>query len=138
MTNREIKFRTWDIFNGYFLLSRVEEYGKSPFVFYNLGVPYNLSKIFSNKARFVVQQFTGLLDKNNKEIYEGDILNISEYNPISEKFEESLEVVCWRYCGFVTLHLKNHDQDWCGGNGICDTNNLEIVGNIFENPELLK
>ncbi len=68
-------------------------------------------------------QYTGLKDKNGKEIYEGDMFRISETPPEINRvvFEEG----CW--C------LEEHGLyliDWCERG--------EVIGNIYENPELIK
>ena len=64
------------------------------------------------------EQFTGLRDKNGKEIYEGDILSHRYY---------SKPVICtWADCGFITEDVSITDKS------------LEVIGNIHENPELLK
>ncbi len=67
----------------------------------------------------VLMQFTGLLDKNGKEVYEGDILR--EVN--------NALVVEWHNTGF-----------WCeaGDGSWIMPSNFEIIGNIYENPELIK
>jgi hypothetical protein len=68
------------------------------------------------------EQYTGLKDCNGKEIYEGDICN----QVFSDK----------AFTGFVTFEptrgytLSNKEPLWI--------HNIEIVGNIHENPELLK
>jgi YopX protein. len=77
---------------------------------------------------YSVMQFTGLTDKNGKEIYEGDVLK--RYGEIA--------VVEWNndQCGFMPLNNYNHccgrEGDWSGDGG-----DIEVVGNIYENPELL-
>ena len=63
-----------------------------------------------------VMQFTGLLDKNGKEIYEGDILQI-------KVISTQCIVVQWTRNGF-SPYIK-------------DETDFEIIGNIYENPELI-
>lgn len=68
-----------------------------------------------------VGQFTGLFDKNGKEIFEGDILKWDDI----EWGSEHLELVEWNYSLFSIR--KDDWNEWC-----------EVVGNIHDNPELLK
>lgn len=67
----------------------------------------------------VVMQFTGLLDKNGREIYEGDICRISGHRRIVE----------WK--------MENNMTGFNVG-GIADESHREFIGNIHENPELVK
>ena len=76
-----------------------------------------------------VCQFTGLLDKNGKEIYEGDII---------KGFDITIEV--WysedRACFIAEMKEPQNDVvDILGG---YDTQRMEIIGNIYDNPDLIK
>ena len=69
-----------------------------------------------------LMQFTGLLDKNGKEIYEGDIIKTSI----------GIQVVKDLFCNFVIYTYEDIDRM------NQPEKYLEIIGNIYENPELLK
>ena len=68
-------------------------------------------------------QFTGLLDRNGKEIYEGDILRIGAKDPAEVK---------WLY-GEMRVGNVPFSSYWNW-----PFNNIEIIGNIYENSEFLK
>ena len=80
-----------------------------------------------------VGQFTGLMDKNDAEIYEGDILKWSNGRSYVVKFLEGMFYASVEECndgcfGGIPLHaLTDYEDRRC-----------EIVGNIYDNPELLK
>ena len=71
-------------------------------------------------------RFTGLKDKNDKELYEGDIVKYHNKN-YSVVYEEAT----------LSFILKEgNDEGWClGGKGWKE---VEVIGNIYENSDLLK
>jgi len=69
----------------------------------------------------VLMQFTGLFDKNGKQIFEGDIIK-NEYNEMSDvRFDNG-------------RFYYNKGINW----GEIDSESVEVIGNIWENPELVK
>ena len=71
---------------------------------------------------YVVQQFTGLKDKNGKEIWEGDIL--------TDRYEDAYKME-------VTFSDGAVQFDGCDPIDFFD-DGVSVIGNIFENPELIK
>lgn len=87
-----------------------------------------------------LMQFTGLQDKNGKDIYEGDILDCSPQDIISNFHYENERIVKWHEdeSRFELYYPNNEEQG--GGYTFCKRNCIklfEIIGNVFENPELL-
>ena len=77
-----------------------------------------------------VGQFTGLTDDNGKKIFEGDIINFgSQYGSISDvKYIEN-------NAGFL---IKDRWGDWNWLYNVVKSTNCKLVGNIYDNTELLK
>jgi uncharacterized phage protein (TIGR01671 family) len=127
---REIKFRVWDTFIEYWVegddFSLLYDFEK---------FHYTLDDI---EERFIFQAFTGLSDKNKKEIYEGDIVFCDRHKGFKGK-------VFYNACGFFVRELGSHvDKGIFDGDKDAETLwslsgiNYEVIGNIYENPELLK
>ena len=128
MKQREIKFRVWD--KG---LKKFWNYHKTHYSIYAETTTVTLKEnvqvllSFSKEFDVIVQSFTGLRDKHGKEIYEGDIVRRLMID-ISTVHIEFMEVK------FFNGYFSHYN----GLNIFNDRENIEVVGNIFENPELLK
>ena len=122
---REIKFRIWSIRDNVFVKdNRVAICANG----YIIRWDYDLEELeyIHDHNNFIKSQYTGLKDKNGKEIFEGDIL----------KFEDGegfyLEQVIYKGGAFYAVNLQDE-------NLLYEVNDIDfIVGNKFENPELLK
>lgn len=84
-------------------------------------IDFGLTRINGSMVNGILMQFTGLLDKNGKEIYEGDIYKWGNTPP------EYKEIP--RYPDRL-FHLI--------GERVLLPEDIEIIGNIYENPELIK
>ena len=80
--------------------------------------------------RCIPMQFTELYDKNGKEIYEGDVLNFGNNNHVEVKFENGAFTVFSEPLGW--------DFDSEDIPILTDFKYCEIIGNIYENADLLK
>jgi len=78
-----------------------------------------------------VGQYTGLKDKNDKEIYEGDIIKWVDWSGHKRKTEVRYDEEWKRFCvwlnGAETIGVNKHLSD-----------DIEVIGNKFDNPELTK
>jgi len=77
-------------------------------------------------------QSTGLFDRNNKEVYEGDILAHTEIEAL-HKWQVIFKDGCFGVSNICNSPIK----DFHPCNGIYYFDDREVIGNIYENPELL-
>ena len=117
---REIKFRAWDIAENEYIDAE------------SLAFDEYLPLVDLLKAPFFeFEQFTGLHDKNGTEIFEGDIVKGYVHEP-DKKFFVVFNATKYS-CAFVAT-----DNDDCNPYVNLWYDGFEIVGNIHENPELIK
>jgi uncharacterized phage protein (TIGR01671 family) len=148
---REIKFKVWD--NETKTMQRVGAIDwDSEFKVITCNTPTDklyMCDMCGNKD-FVLLQFTGLLDKNGKEIYEGDIIIYQDY---IGKYSGIVNLGAWEqdgsgdeYCsvsclGFFIKRLNGCDgEDYLPSHkatvSILGKETLEVIGNIYESKEL--
>lgn len=150
--NREIKFRGKRCDNGEWVYGYYVESNHS----WNGGHPHKswiLDSPFTNGGWFALQgkravventvsQFTGLKDNNDKEIYEGDIIRFkyedySEYN--INGYHHPVEVISAVTFEYGEFRIQGYPcrlgacYDWAD-----DECEFEVIGNIYDNPELIK
>ncbi len=114
MNKRILKFRVWDNEQKKF------EY----FELNNITVPDRLL----TQDKFPVQQYTGLKDFNGRDIYEGDLVDFSGILPFQVMYLTDTEG-----CYYGLVSPEDSDRVY----SLASDNIYEVVGNIFENSELL-
>lgn len=135
---REIKFRAWDRKFKKWTSYSIDD---GLLMFYDDHA--ECWEIGREGERFILCQYTGLKDKKNKEIYEGDILiSKASENPEDHK----MWLVSYQDGGFI-IDYRHKPKDRrkrskCETETLCEDNIwiywMEVLGNIYENPELLE
>ena len=137
---REIKFRLWDIQDSIM-------YGAERGWYVDMEGNIRQHPDMPPLRDVVLMQFTGLKDKNEKEIYEGDIVDgfgnrfvikwgVFRFRKLNEYGDVSLvDVPSFAFTLEGDIPRYPIVSNWRGEH---DLNGLEIVGNIYENPELLE
>lgn len=124
---RIIKFRVWD--------KKFQKMYNWP-----IDIDAYLNKNGQMSNDLILQQFTGVFDKNKKEIYEGDIFKC-------ERFIQGTKTPLWKPAVIkyyskkalfgVQLYFQDGEKSFFENFDGVITNKLEVIGNIFQNPELI-
>jgi uncharacterized phage protein (TIGR01671 family) len=126
---KHAKFRAWDNVNKQ-MFDVIKMTFSADGIKVGVGYISNPNCGITYRKDIILIQFTGLIDKNGVEVYEGDIVNVLNYlnGEIWEGHTHYDEVV------FLNgrFDIKN---PWCHES--LQSNTVEVIGNIHENPELL-
>lgn len=132
---REIKFRVWDHNTDTMMIP-------DNFEFYDSKIGWIDASREAGPGsgndgypdQFEIMQYTGLHDKNGREIYEGDIVNVHR---VALSPDDRIGWVEYTAKYGYSIRFGNRScrqSDWANDEGA----KYEVIGNIFENPELLK
>jgi uncharacterized phage protein (TIGR01671 family) len=141
--SRQIKFRVWRKDRGDFKKIPEEYVGTRCSHSRCMRTEQNekfCSFILDSTENSILQQSTGLKDKNGKEIYEGDIVRYIANEIVLMRYPEEECEIRWKDSNVSYGWMVRHKKDmfeWTLTRRFAKES-LEVVGNIFENPELLK
>ena len=121
---REIKFRAWYL--GY-----KDKAAPQPKMLYD-DKPGDCLVWKNQKQNLEVMQYTGMKDREGKEIYEGDIVNTRHTNGMQLSSVVEWSSIGYRNCFYLKQVLIGLSK------GTIEDLDIEVIGNIYENPELVK
>lgn len=131
---KEIKFRAWDVENNKMIqnYAHVSKYGQF----------YTAWTSTDSEREYIPMQYTGLQDRTGRNIYEGDIV-IASKMPYYWEFVKSVNkglVVYNNHTASYRIKMDNYHSSTIGESDTVKFNPVskyEVIGNIYENPELL-
>jgi uncharacterized phage protein (TIGR01671 family) len=152
MTTREIKFRAWFYDGSDQATGEMLTLGECMSEDYVQVHPDGSIEPYDECT--ILMQYTGLKDKNGVEIYEGDILAAKVHRSFTERvyWQGEPDAICevrWDYSGFRLTATGKQDRRYAdfwdftdpymaGNLAMMENTETEVIGNIYENGDLLK
>lgn len=132
---RDIKFRAWNKITLTMLKVMAIFWGSNPIVLtaykffedWHIGMPSVTEEY--REENYILMQYTGLKDKNGKEIFEGDVIKTNWYH-----VKDIIQLVTITTRGVMQGNPDKNSIDSIYSNQERD---FEVIGNIYENPELI-
>lgn len=142
---REIKFRAWDSYSKSFITMELSD---DPWECAVLTKPEDTDLLYQPRERHELkldwEQFTGLHDKNGVEIYEGDIITRNSGGLMGDGEPIYTGKIAFRRLSFMVVYssVKVQNTDLVEvvehEGHLVNSSELEVIGNVYENPELLE
>ena len=143
--SREIKFRAWDEENKKFIRSsHCIEFDGSVHM-------YKMGCVIALGDKVELNQWTGLHDKNGKEIYEGDIMKVLDRDWSDAEKDTKILIVYYRNDRYILINKAGieeseksepniYSKEWYEVSLFREygRDKFEIIGNIYEKPELIE
>jgi uncharacterized phage protein (TIGR01671 family) len=152
---REIKFRVWNkdnkkmFYPEVFILNQTWKKEMTNWSAWNRFTQKGTEDLICNGKNGIIMQFTGLKDKNGKDVYEGDILQRGEGEHITQikiRFGNgTFDSGCYNFTGFFGVWIKVGFGGGFKKGRLCEDldeitqdniSRFEVIGNIYENGEL--
>ena len=124
---REIKFRAWDSDKKEMVYPKIQ-FDESYVMQLNCSYIGEFNGKTYNTVKMPLMQFTGLTDLTGRDIYESDIIDIVDHNGLNRVEQVLFQSLCFTINGHTQSLSVFKNIGW----------EMEIIGNIYENPDLLK
>ena len=138
---RDIKFRVWDNERNAMLNSKSVDIDFFEGKIEITSDTIRYDEVYTDEIKdFELMQYTGVKDKNGREIYEGDIIKRTDLTPTENHYgKEEVGLVEYKNAQFI-LRISKDDYYEISSDGLFnfDMADYEVIGNIYENSELLE